>query len=557
MSNINIQHTLYPYQERDLERVLDKFKTKKKVLLTCPTGYGKTVVCSVFCKWFIHNYNKKCIILVNRDELVEQTMEAIIKAGLNCEKIVSSKKTINHHADVFICMEQTLANKLAKNKYLLNNIGAIVIDEAHYQNFAKHIKYFDGLFQLGLSATPQINERETFYKCDCCSTEYSELTECCGLEVMEWSRQKTMSIYYDDVVQGASIKELIEFGQLVPVNNVIIKSADLSQLSKDSKGEYTSKSEEKVFGNEKVVFDLLTNYNKYCRGKKTIIYTPNSKVCLDVFNLLKEDGANVRIWDSVNVKEREGSRKDLIKWFDENPDATIVNCNTFVAGFDNKEVEWIVLDRAFSNLNSYIQAVGRGGRNSNKIYKPNFGLLDLGGNYERFNSWDDDIDWEKIFWNGVKPPKAKKEPIENVRECVSCGALTSRSNAECEICGYVEPKKEVQKKVIVSDEIAQPISTPQPPNAQKIIEFVKRKDGDMNLAFKIFIEQVVMLFRFHQVSRELYESTKRNGKFDKKINDMGRKFYFQAIASDLPTGRNVKLNTFLNRVKENIGKLYQ
>ena len=552
MKNINIEHSLYPYQESDLELVLEKFKTNRKILLNCPTGYGKTVVMAFFCKWYIHNHKRKCVALFNRSELVDQAYETFTTFGLKCEKVISGKKKINHDVDVYLCMEQTLDNKLSKDENFLSDFGAVLIDEAHYQNFTKHIKYFSDKLILGVTATCIINERETFYVCDRCNTEHEENTLCCGIETMEWSRQRTMSMYYDDIVVGTSIQDLIDFGQLVPIYNVVIPSADLSNLKTDASGEFTTKSENEVFGAENAVFDVLANYKRYCLGKKTIIFTPSSKVNLKVYEEFKEAGINCKFYDSVNKCE---PRADVIKWFKESDDGCLINSNVFIAGFDNKEVEWVILHRAFSSLSSYIQSVGRGGRSSKSIYKPNFGMLDLGGNYERFNSWSDPIDWERIFWEGLKPPKAKVEQLELLVECDNCSGLTNRRLLECEVCGYERPRPKKKEKEMV-DAIAKPIEPPKPPNATKIIEYVKFKGGDESMARKIFYQQMIDLFRFNQISREIFEKSLKSGELDKKIEKYARPFYFAVMRSDLSSGVNVKLMTFIKKVKEKICKYY-
>src|SRR5690606_16004403 len=138
-----------------------------------------------FIKWYVHNYKKKVVFLCNRQELINQTMSSLVRIGITCEQVISSKKTFHHTADVYICMEQTLDNKLDTNPNFLKNVGVVMIDEAHYQNFVKHIKFFSDKKILGLTATPVINERETFFKCGVCDTEYKENTECCTYETME------------------------------------------------------------------------------------------------------------------------------------------------------------------------------------------------------------------------------------------------------------------------------------------------------------------------------------------------------------------------------------
>lgn len=541
------------YQEEGFIETLEKFKTYDKIAYWGTTGSGKTFTSGFIIREFVNK--GKVLVAVHKEELLYQFEETLIKLGLTCEIITSKKKRLSHHADVYIGMQKTLTNRIRDNKYFLKPLSLIVVDEAHYLGYLDIFNAYPNVKKLGLSATWCILGNDTFFKCNCCSTEYKELTQCCGQEVEEWSRPKTMSKYFDEIVRGPKPSVLIEFGQIVREYNVIINN-DLSKLSTDSGGEFTNKSIKETFGNEKVIFDVVTNYEAYALNQKTLIFNANTEVNELVYQQFKEKRYNVKRYDSINTAGV--SKMDTLNWFRNTPDAVLMGVGSFIAGTDVRDIQCVIANFATNSLSKYIQSTARGGRSCDWIFKDKFTYIDLGGNVDRHLTLSDDSrDWRKIFFNGLGKTAAKKEPIENVRECVSCGALTSRTNAECEICGYIEPKKEVEKKVIVSDEIAKPISTPQPPNAQKIIEFCERKNGDMNLAFKIFTEQVIMLFRFHQVTRELYHSTKINGKFDKKIDKMCRTFYFALLNSTLESNVNRKLDTFTEKTKKKIASLYE
>lgn len=552
---INIQHNLFPYQERDMNNVYKAFQNNREVLFQAITSYGKTYSFCTIAKQFINDEpQKKVLILCHKEELVYQALEACIKMGMTAEVIIPSKKHLNHNADVYIGMEKTVFNRLQKNKHFLKPLSLVIFDETHILYVAKHIEFFKNEKVLGFTATPVLMGSDTFYKCDCCGRESLVLDYCHNMEMMEWSRPRKMSDYYDTIVIGASTKELIDLGRIVPDYSHVIP-LDESTLEIDSSGEFSKKSLNNTFNSDKLVFDVIANYEAHCKGLKTMVFTSSTENNLKVLEQFQAKGYNAKLFDSVN--DTELGRKEIVQWFENEHDAILINTGIFTTGFSSNEVQAIIVNRATKSLALWIQICGRGARVSDKIFKENFVCVDLGGNIARHNRFSDDTrDWERIFYNGLGKAKAKSEPIEAVIECQNCGGLTSRRSNVCEVCGDERTPKVTEKKEIVSNQLAQPLDKPQPPNAQKIIDFVKRKDGDMNLAFKIFIEQVVMLFRFHQVTRELYESTKRNGKFDKKINDMGRKFYFQAIASDLPQRKNVKLNTFLEKVKKHVSDLY-
>src|SRR5690606_23493023 len=299
-------------------------------------------------------------------------------------KIVPSVRRYHHAADIYIGMEMTLHNRIKKNPNFLKDVGLVIIDECHLGNFDKHVSNFKTQKILGFTATPTRNERITYWKCPRCKSVSNEVDECCGNEMEEWSRPFRMADIFDDIVTGASNDELIEFGSIVKDINFVEHFSDMSTLKTDGKGEFTTESQNNVYANSDAVFNCLLNYEALCKGKKTIIFNPSARVNKMICEQFKEAGYNIRMYDSVN--ETDLTRKQTVKWFEENDDAILCNVACFTTGFDSKEVQAIILNRAIGSLSLFLQCVGRGARASNKIYKGSFIVVDGGGNIERHNA---------------------------------------------------------------------------------------------------------------------------------------------------------------------------
>ena len=552
MNKLNIEHTLFPFQERDMNKVVEEFKNHDRICLVASTGYGKTYSFCTIAKWYKHNYNKKVLILCHRIELVEQTIKTLINIGLTAEKVTPDKKKYHHTADVYVAMEMTVYNKKKKNPRFLNNVGLIIIDECHIQFGVKHLELIKDEKVLGFTATPIINKRETYYKCEICEEEYNENTICHNHETIEWGRPITMSRYYDTVITGTNISELIDYGQIVQEINFSV-DVDLSNLKTDSSGDYTTKSLNETFNNEKVIHDVVANYENISLGKRTMVFTSSTSNNVKVLESFLEKGYNARLFDSVN--DSDLSRKEVVKWFESNSDAILINASIFTTGFDSTDVECIILNRATTSLSLYIQMVGRGARSSKKIYKDSFIVIDLGGNIKRFGTWSDPTrDWEKIFYNGIGADKAKKESILDVKECKSCGYLMPRSVNECPECGYITQPKE--KNIKQSDDIAKPLDNIPYPNGEKIYKYTISRGENIHFAHKILINQIFDMFRFYQVSKEIYENTKRNGKLDAKLNQIVRKVYFVLMRKEDLEGTNRTIQEIINRIKRKLDKYY-
>lgn len=544
----------YKYQELSIKETLS---TNNKTVITLPTGAGKTITsCFLIKEWQKNNPNKKILITCHRIELVEQFVESLNEIGLTTETIIAGKKKYKHESEVYVSMVETLYNKLVNDSNFISNIGLVISDECHILVHEKIYEYYPKTKIVGLTATPCLEERESFYKCQICETNYNENTECHGEETLEYGKQKTLSSIYDEIVTNITIEELIQMGQLVKEINFTI-NVDLSELKIDNKGDFSNKSLNETYNNEESVYDVVKNYEEIALGKRTIVFNANTKVNLEVYNQFKNKGYNVRMYDSINTPSL--NRKELVKWYSENDDAILCNVASFVAGFDSRDIQCVILNMATMSLSKYIQCVGRGGRSSKNIYKDSFIVIDLGGNVERFGEWSSDSwDWEDIFYNGNSKPKARQENIEVVKECTSCGALYPRAFFKCNYCGFIpESQGVVIVDKILSSEIAKILTIPKPPQAKKIIGYTKSVNQGLSFAYKIFFNQLVDLFRYSQMSIQDYKKFKANGKLEKRIRDICRPAYFVFLRSDLEYGNNTKLETFINKGFKKIEKYYE
>lgn len=547
---------LYPYQQEAVNKVLELLKCKNKIILQANTGAGKTVMFSYITKQYVNN-GRKVLILCHREELVEQTVETLKKFEVSSQEIFPKTKQLKVlTADVYVGMVETIYNRVSKRKFEFDNIGLVIADECHIRVFQKVYPYFNNSKILGVTATPVHTQRIKFWRCNICRDTKYEPFECCNDEAAEWSKPYTFSMDYEDIVVGASMKELISFGQLVEDRSFILNYADLSKLKVDPKtGDFTTKSIDEVYANPEASFNVYKNYNELARGKRTIIFNGSTKSNAMVYQELIANGVNAKMFDSVN--ETEDTRKDVVEWFRNEPDAVLCNVGVFTAGFDVKEVEAIILNRATDSLSLFLQMVGRGGRGSDKIYKDHFIVIDGGGNINRFGEWSDDRDWRKIFFEGIGKERAKRNDPEDLQDCQECGALFLKSENECPECGAVVEKIIKPKKEIIGEDVARPIRSIPPPDPKRIYEFVKKNNGDIHMALRILQSRIVDLFRYYNVTAEKYERAKQSGELDKKIGKIIRANYFFFLkCKDIQSDAHRTLNYVINKTKEKIEKYY-
>lgn len=552
------------YQTNAITNVLEKFNNGvRKVLLMSPTGSGKTVIFTTLTKTFVKEKNKRVLILCHREELIDQTINSLLKVGVISERVTAKQRKLKHHTNTYVAMIETAFNRLKKNPNFFNDIDLIICDECHILVFNKVFDFFPYANILGCSATPVLNQREKYFKCEWCSSEHTELQECCGSELMEWTRPLPMARFYDDIVVGATIGELINHDPpyLVPEISFVKKYFDTENLKVGSDGDYTTASMAQEFNKDSVMFDVVNHYKELCLGKKTMIFTSNTKANVMLLDKFKENGIeNVMSYDSINNDTSE--RKKVLEWFAESQDRILLNTGVFTTGFDDREVEAIIMARATTSLSLFLQIVGRGGRTSDKILKDSFIFIDGGDNIAKHLEWSDDTrDWEMIFYKGVGEDKPKKQVLDQTKDCDNCGAIYLRTQKICPECGIEEevPEPIIHELDFEEGAVLEPIKNIPKPNGQIIYNFVVSQQKDINFAFRILENKVVDMFHMYRVDSETYLATKKSGELQYKIKDMINKCYHVLVSKkdiipDNWQGRTIQ--TLINRTITKLDKKY-
>lgn len=362
-----IDKELYEYQQRDIAKiftVIEEHPEHYNLLYQLPTGGGKTVIFSQIVREYIQRTNKKVLILTHRIELCKQTSNMLSGFGVR-NKIINSKiKELPDQDDYmcFVAMVETLNNRLNDEKVELDNLGLVIIDEAHYNSFRKLFKFFEKSFILGVTATP-----------------------------LSSNIKLPMKDNYRELIVGDSIGKLIEKGFLAKANTYSY-DVGLSSLKIGINGDYTVKSSEELYSNFSMQEKLLDAYMEKSHGKKTLIFNNGINTSKEVYETFANAGFDVRHLDNTTSRQE---RSEILKWFKEKPDAILTSVSILTTGFDEPTVETIILNRATKSLTLYFQMIGRGSRILPG--KKEFTVLDVGNNAARFGLWSAPVDWRQIF----------------------------------------------------------------------------------------------------------------------------------------------------------------
>ncbi len=360
------EKTLYDYQITDLNVIFEHLEEAESgnLLYQLPTGGGKTVVFSEIARRYIEEKKKKVVVLTHRIELSIQTSTMLSGFGVKNKIINSEVKELKDQDEYmcFVAMVETLNNRLQEEKVEINNIGLVIIDEAHYNSFRKLFKYFENSTILGVTATP-----------------------------LSSNIKLPMKDNYQKLIIGESIGALIKKKFLAKAN-MYNYDVSLQSLKLGINGDYTVKSSDEFYGNQSMLSKLMTAYSEISKGKKTLIFNNGINTSRYVYETFKKAGLNIRHLDNKNTASE---RKEILTWFSETPDAILTSVSILTTGFDEPTVETIILNRATRSLTLYFQMIGRGSRVLPK--KSEFTVIDMGNNVARFGMWDAPVDWQEIF----------------------------------------------------------------------------------------------------------------------------------------------------------------
>lgn len=375
---------------------------RRKIVGQMATGSGKTITFSAICERFTAKSGKDVLIIVHRKELLAQTRRALYeKFGISCQIIVAGMKCVPP-ARVYVGMVESLMRRLDKIK----NIGLVIIDECHIASFNKVIEHFPDQYIIGFTATPLSN-----------------------------NKRKPLIQFYDDIVCGIDIPELIKSGNLC--QNITYAPKDIVERAALTikNGEFDDSVMAQEYSTPRYVKNVVQAYENWALGTKTMIFNvtiDHSKRVNDAFLLAGYESKHLD--SSMTATERI----NILKWFRSTPGAILNNIGILTAGYDEPTIETIVINKATMSLPLWIQMTGRGSRPCEN--KKSFTIIDMGGNAVTHGDWCQKRDWADVFYN---PKKIKEsDGVAPVKSCPECNAIIPSQCKTCPYCGYVYPDKE-------------------------------------------------------------------------------------------------------------------
>jgi DNA repair protein RadD len=365
---------LFDFQQRLVE--LYHAAQDPRPLLVLPPGGGKTIT-GLSCV-----RDEQFIWAAHRRELLDQAEKAAFALGM---------------PPILTVTVQGLLGMPNKPR------GRLVWDESHHtsEEWSKLLEYYPKM--LGLTATP---EREN-------GTGLGEV--------------------FTSIHVGASFKELIKLGRLVPIE-VIAPS--------------------KLLKPGQVAQHPVKAYQQHCPGEKAILFAPSVAAATQYAEDFNAAGIPAaRVHGLMSKKERE----DVIADYCSGRYRVLTNALLLTEGFDDPPTSVVIVARGCSTPGTWIQTTMRCGRASPGKIR---GLvLDLRGvSHVHGDPCDDRV--YSLEGRGIR----RKVDVVDARYCSVCGSLWSGET--CEECGnLVAPLKPPR---VVNAKLAKRVYLPKATEEEKI-----------------------------------------------------------------------------------------
>jgi superfamily II DNA or RNA helicase len=325
---------LYPYQETAIEKTeawLDEDPSHMRGMLVLPTGAGKTITFSEMCRRLLARFpDKRVVILVHTDELARQTVKALRAVAPDLIIGVVKARENETTADVIVASVQTLKNP--KRMAQVRDVCRIIVDECD------------------LAAAPSYMRILEHFGC------FSGKTKAVGVTATPYRSDGRIASVWQEITYTLPLTWMIKKKFLIPPRGIAVTVPDLNLRNvKATRADYKDGELGEALADslapELVAQSIVDN----AADRKILAFFPtiaSSYVFADAINAagipaeVIHGGLSQDERDAILARHKRGT--------------VVVNCMILTVGYDDPEVDCIVIGRPTKSKRLYVQIVGRG-----------------------------------------------------------------------------------------------------------------------------------------------------------------------------------------------------
>ena len=332
---------LRDYQQEALRLVLEAWAAgKRRVLVSHPTGAGKTFTFSHLINRARDQGVQRAVVIVHRDELVRQTIAHVeqISPGLGLGVVKANQNDL--HAQTIVASAQTLAreSRLEALAVALDGQRLLLIsDEAHHDRAPmrqRAIERLDADLTGGFTATAGRGD---------------------GLALGD---------VYEDIVHHVSMLGLIGRGHLCHLIGIRVETETVLDDVHTRCGEFVENELADAVDTEPRNAQIVRSWKDHAEGRRrTVVFAVNVAHAKNIAQAFADASIGAAcIFGETPSDERAALLQEFHLHPKELP--VLVNCMVLTEGYDEPGIDCILMARPIKSPWLYIQMVGRGARRS-------------------------------------------------------------------------------------------------------------------------------------------------------------------------------------------------
>lgn len=381
---------LRPYQATAVESAIQALTTNGSAVLQMPTGAGKTVVATEI----VGQVNKPVWFICHRQEIERQVADAFTLAGIDFGIVSPRYKPDCTKAVQIISVHSKWLEDLPLPYF-------VIWDECHHvpaPSWASLHKRLSSAKHLGLTATPERLDG------------------------------KGLSDWFEELIVGPSIAELVEQGYLSPFRYFAPSDPDLAS-AKLQAGDYRKKDADAAMNTPVLIGDAVAEYRRVADGKRAIAFCTSVDASMALVGRFNAEGIPARHIDGTTGIDE---RKETIAAFEAGEVRVLSNVEVFTEGFDVPSIEAVILLRPTKSPTLLLQMIGRALR---YVEGKTAVIMDHAGLHHDHGWFASEWDWNI---NGGAAKARRRGGARGPRRCPECKEVRAEREPMC-ACGYEFP----------------------------------------------------------------------------------------------------------------------
>jgi type I restriction enzyme R subunit len=376
---------------------------RRRMLFEMATGTGKTLTIAMLMKrWFQAAIISRVLFLVDRIELAKQAKETFDSylESWPTQILFGGKRSLQ--GQIVVGTLDTIASQLGGNGFGHAYFDLVVTDECHRSIYNTHratLGHFDAI-HIGLTATPNPGElrfiseherrlvRNTYMFFECWDAAHKV-----GRPTFEYGIQRAINEGYLSNYRIYHAESVLTYEGAEWEGEEIKPGAWGREVESEDRlktiiQEYYSADAERAMKRPRKTIVFAVSENQASIIARLLNKLLTDEDCLRIAQQLNRSPFEVRqsFAKRITCYSNNGNPKPIIDEFKFDPLPVIaVSVDMLDTGYDQKDIENLIMLRPTKSSIKYAQMRGRGSRLCPKIGKDGFIIYDFVGNSKRFN----------------------------------------------------------------------------------------------------------------------------------------------------------------------------